>query len=571
MRSDPSLNRRTHQRFAELTSAFENLRTGGDSLCTLAKKLIELAFRDLDYLGAGGMIVPQLGVHAGAELEFKIEGDEAAHAVVKAQAVQLARSRRSELANKTLEQELPSPPSAEQCILLITPVVSGFDYPIGMFWVSVLAANKEAALCRLEYVAKYVALAVRAEKACAAVEQLSESALIMPATTREIAQKIACSCRKALAASAVIVWVVDRVKSTLRTFATNSEPAGTLKVDMGLGEGLAGRCAKEGRKLVVRDLLDASELSAKNAGCLHHPAVVQQHGWRAAMMAPLDIGGEAAGVIAAYGPRASGFSKIDLDILCAFANRLSAGYANAERISHLTEMERRLDLEAPAIDAGRLAMENVHDAVNQLVHAQNYLSTAQSQVPQGSGFARDVEQATLCVNAAKKRISALTQLAKFDEIHKGKVVLKELLQGVIAETESEARRIRVNVLLQCPHELLVRLDAEKMQRVFSNFFSNSLWFLERDTKGKPKEIKIVAMAAEDGVNISFYDNGPGIAPYDIERVFDHLFTTRGNRGMGFGLAIAKRFVLAHGGSLKVCSKWGFSTEMLVHLPKADIV
>ncbi|WP_265592917.1 GAF domain-containing sensor histidine kinase [Verrucomicrobium sp. BvORR034] len=531
--------------------------------------MIGLAFRDLPHHAAGGLIVPQIGDGAGRELEFLVDDEDMLETRCCA-ALEKVQELWSRMELKEPRQCKLDLPTGGDAVLLLTPVVSGFDNPIGCFWVLVDEKVLEKAQPRIEYVATYVSRAVRAEKACAAIEQLSSQDLNVPSSSNAIADAVAEAGRLALAAAAVVVWIVDKSRGALKTRGFALDPPGRVHLDMNIGEGIAGKAVQNGKPVMLNDLLDEDELKEKSLGVAHHRDLVKQRNWRAAIFVPLDIGGEAAGVIAAYAKRQFGFSEIDLHILQAFANRMSAGLANADRIQMLTEMERRIIQAAPAIEAGRLALENVHDAIEQLLHAQNYLSTALYQAARGVSGVPEIEQALVCVDKGKKRIHSLTRLARFSEVRKTRVSLREFLDRAVDQVRNEAAKIRVNVEVKCPHAWRIRVDEDKLQRVFANLFANSLWFLERDTKGMQKLIRISAEQVDEGLMIKFYDNGPGIESSKLERVFDYLFTTRMHEGMGLGLAIVRQLIHAHGGTVRAASKWGYHTEMIIHLPGMQV-
>jgi signal transduction histidine kinase len=70
------------------------------------------------------------------------------------------------------------------------------------------------------------------------------------------------------------------------------------------------------------------------------------------------------------------------------------------------------------------------------------------------------------------------------------------------------------------------------------------------------------------INLAFADQGVGISPENLPRLFDPYFTTRSD-GTGLGLAIADRIVTDHGGKILVESKFGIGTVVTVRLPVAD--
>lgn len=70
---------------------------------------------------------------------------------------------------------------------------------------------------------------------------------------------------------------------------------------------------------------------------------------------------------------------------------------------------------------------------------------------------------------------------------------------------------------------------------------------------------------EGFVDVSFKDTGVGIPKENMEKIFSLLFTTKA-KGMGMGLAICKKFVGAHGGSIVVKSEVGKGSTFTVKLP-----
>jgi signal transduction histidine kinase len=120
------------------------------------------------------------------------------------------------------------------------------------------------------------------------------------------------------------------------------------------------------------------------------------------------------------------------------------------------------------------------------------------------------------------------------------------------------------------HERYVMADPLMLARVLGNLVDNAIKFSPRGAT--------IVIAARQGtahdVRIQVRDAGPGIAPEDQERVFDD-FTQIGNpqrdRGAGFGLglAIARRFTAAMGGSLHARSALGAGCTMQLRLPRAE--
>jgi signal transduction histidine kinase len=73
-----------------------------------------------------------------------------------------------------------------------------------------------------------------------------------------------------------------------------------------------------------------------------------------------------------------------------------------------------------------------------------------------------------------------------------------------------------------------------------------------------------------GASISVSDNGPGIPPHIVDKIFQPFFTTKPTgQGTGLGLSLSYDIVKAHGGEIKVESKENVGTEFIIHLPNKN--
>ncbi len=80
---------------------------------------------------------------------------------------------------------------------------------------------------------------------------------------------------------------------------------------------------------------------------------------------------------------------------------------------------------------------------------------------------------------------------------------------------------------------------------------------------------MLAGTSRKNLTLTIKDEGVGIDPEVISRIFEPYFTTKAN-GSGLGLSIARRIVEAHGGDLSVTSKVGRGSSFQVTLPIASV-
>ena len=132
------------------------------------------------------------------------------------------------------------------------------------------------------------------------------------------------------------------------------------------------------------------------------------------------------------------------------------------------------------------------------------------------------------------------------------------------ETQAAAAGLRLEVHA-APGLPPVLGDPERILQVLGNLLGNAVKFTPAGGR-----VSLAAAAAPDGVALSVSDTGPGIAPGELERVFDRFWQARSARraGAGLGLAIARGIVEAHGGRLWAESEPGEGSTFTFVLPPA---
>jgi len=106
-------------------------------------------------------------------------------------------------------------------------------------------------------------------------------------------------------------------------------------------------------------------------------------------------------------------------------------------------------------------------------------------------------------------------------------------------------------------------DQTGIFRCLSNLATNAV---EAVDEGGRVEIRVGRLPEGDGVEVSVGDDGPGIPEEERERIFDALYTTKGSKGTGLGLAVTRKIVEDHGGSLALESEPGRGARFIIRLP-----
>jgi signal transduction histidine kinase len=114
----------------------------------------------------------------------------------------------------------------------------------------------------------------------------------------------------------------------------------------------------------------------------------------------------------------------------------------------------------------------------------------------------------------------------------------------------------------------LNVDPMLVRRALDNLIDNAAKFSEADTP-----VELQAAPSSSGLDITVVDRGMGIGDDDKPRIFEAFYRAdksraRATGGVGLGLALAKRIVEAHGGSVDFTSKPGTGSRFVVHLPRA---
>ena len=142
--------------------------------------------------------------------------------------------------------------------------------------------------------------------------------------------------------------------------------------------------------------------------------------------------------------------------------------------------------------------------------------------------------------------------------------LAEMAQDVAERFREQAAGGGVPLTIEAQTPVLGRWDRLRLEQVVTNLLANALKFGE----GKPIFVSVTADAKNAVVTVA--DQGIGIAPQDLSRIFhqfERVLGTRSFGGLGMGLYIARQIAQAHGGRIEVDSVQGKGSKFRVVLPR----
>ncbi len=153
------------------------------------------------------------------------------------------------------------------------------------------------------------------------------------------------------------------------------------------------------------------------------------------------------------------------------------------------------------------------------------------------------------------------------KLRRGLIRYDELLERTLQTLSDRLAEQQVRVVRQLEEDLPpLLLDAELMRNCIANFITNA-------AQAMPGGGEILLGAALDSdrsgwLILTFRDQGNGISPEDLDKIFQPYFTTK-DVGIGLGLSITERIVKEHGGEIEVESSYGEGTTFTVRLPTGE--
>jgi signal transduction histidine kinase len=152
-------------------------------------------------------------------------------------------------------------------------------------------------------------------------------------------------------------------------------------------------------------------------------------------------------------------------------------------------------------------------------------------------------------NRASEIIAQVRALTKSSPLEKHWLDINKIILGTRMLIESEIQEHRVSFSTDLARDLpLVRGDRVQLQQVILNLILNAIEVMNSVPEGSRDLIISTARHDTYSVLVSVQDSGAGLAPENLSRLFNALYTTKPD-GMGMGLAISRSIVEAHGGRI----------------------
>lgn len=300
------------------------------------------------------------------------------------------------------------------------------------------------------------------------------------------------------------------------------------------------------------------------------------------VMAPLSLEGRPAGVVRV------GFERDRMDQILE-RNRhflfLSMGFIvlaglfslwfvfqNQKRhLARIEEMRKRLEQSERLSSLGQLAAGVAHEIRNPL----NAISMASQRLqreylPCEEDKGQEFSRLTGVIRDEIRRLNVIIEdfltFSRSRRLELREFSLTEVIQKLARLMGEEARARGITLTVKSAQDtLMVPMDVDKLQQALINIVKNAMESID----GAGSIDIVMEKQPGDRAVVRITDTGSGLAPAEIEKIFDPDYTTK-EKGLGLGLPIAYEIIRGHGGTIGVQSSPGRGTTFDISLPTKPV-
>jgi signal transduction histidine kinase len=213
---------------------------------------------------------------------------------------------------------------------------------------------------------------------------------------------------------------------------------------------------------------------------------------------------------------------------------------------------------------GELSAGILHEMSNHLNYPRLYAYQLQNDLESNPKLKNKADAIYEGVVRVEEVMTGIRQFTSGAKTHPSLLDLNKIINQAEHIIAQRAEHIKIENKIKKEHKILG--VAPEILNLFLNLFINSIDALNEAGKDTPV-ITISAFKKNTKLYISFKDNGCGIPPKNLNKIFQAFYTTKpSEKGMGLGLSIVEATIKRHKGEIKANSKQGEFTEFIFDLP-----
>lgn len=341
------------------------------------------------------------------------------------------------------------------------------------------------------------------------------------------------------------------------------------------GVAVCGCVARDGQRIVAEDIFNTPDIRTD---------LVKSYGIQAYACHPLMAQGKLIGTLS-FGTRTrTHFSPDDLALMRTVTDQVAVAMQRIRLIDELRQSRHKLELRvqertaeletymAKLKESNQALQEFVSIASHDLQEPLRKVGTFGGMLEQrfsgvlgeqGKGYLDRMLDANRRMNLLLKALLEYSRLTSragaFTEVDLAKIV-REVLSDLEVRLKETGGKVQVGDLP------VIHADPTQMRQLFQNLIGNALKFHK---EGEKPAVKVGSTVVRDKLQIEVDDNGIGFEEQYLDRIFAPFQRLHGRseyEGTGMGLAICKKIVERHGGTIRAESVPGKGSTFIISLP-----
>jgi signal transduction histidine kinase len=239
-------------------------------------------------------------------------------------------------------------------------------------------------------------------------------------------------------------------------------------------------------------------------------------------------------------------------IVCLFEDLSETKAIEAER--------RRLDRLAALGEMSAVVAHEIRNPIAGIAAGVEYLS---KNTPKGSPHKEDMAMIMGEIERVNRILEDILSIARPFQLKLSIQAMPEIMEHVLHRYQTSIEKKAIHIVRRYAPSLPgAVVDRERTEQALTNLLLNAVQAMPSGgTLG-------IGLDADDSwLIITISDTGPGISPDMQRRIFEPFFTTKA-KGTGLGLAVARRVIEEHGGTIEVSSELGKGTKFTIQVPLA---
>jgi len=257
--------------------------------------------------------------------------------------------------------------------------------------------------------------------------------------------------------------------------------------------------------------------------------------------------------------------------------RIEGAVLMIEDVSRLRELEEQVRRGERLAAVGELSSGVAHEIRNPL----GIIKTISQSIREENTDEEMNESLAIIeqeIHRANKVVEGLLDFAKPGKMTMEKISLKKLLRDLELMTRKLAEQKGLRLIVEPRIEdYIIKGDPDKLKQGLLNLVLNGIQAMDEAKEAEEKseaagtlriklsEVKTDNLQEQKWVRVIIQDQGKGIDPANLKKIYDPFFTTK-DQGTGLGLSITHRIIEEHQGSLKISSEVKKGTRVIIELP-----